>query len=129
MSELNEAPPMSGDHLPVKELKPEIPEPKVAKPVGPRSLRTIFILILMIFLFVGGLTLGIFLMRQKNIGQIQPSPSPDLTVQPSILPSAIPESLTGKLQDFEQKLTEVDLKEEQLLPPVLDFKFRFKLNE
>ncbi len=134
-------PPISGETPPpARELKAE----KEAKPPKPVKLRNnpkikliknklksknflLFIILLVVF-FLGGIVLGLYLKR-KNGKQALPSPSPSPTIEPSPSPSPSPlsEGLEGKLMQFEEHLEEVDLKEEELTPPALDFDIRFKV--
>lgn len=131
MTEMQETPPMSGNNLPVKELKTE-KKPETKK-VKKEKKRIYFIFILLIILFFTiGIGLGFYL-KQKNDKELLPVPSPLPLVEPSPLaspsPSPIPEGIEGKIVEFERKLKEADLKEEDLSPPILDFDIRFEVED
>jgi len=128
------APPMSGENLPFKELKPEgnikAGEKEIAKKAK-KKLYLIFFLLLVIF-FVGGIFLGLFLKQKDNQAEtISPSPSPaqeaEIAVSPS--PSPAPTGLKGKIDALGEKLEKVDLKEEKVIPPKLDFNIRFDVED
>jgi len=129
---MTDAPPMSGADLPLKELKiEEKPKEEVKRKKAQKREKKIYLgfILLLIFFFIGGISLGFYL-KQKNDQVLVPSPSPSPLVKPSptISPSPSPEAhgLQTRLNVFEKKLKEIDLKEKSLLPPVLDFKIRFK---
>jgi hypothetical protein len=139
-------PPMSGETPPpIREAKAEkAPKPvKAPKPIkkdkGQRvklikaklkSKPQIIFIALSIILFIVGIFLGLVL-RRRNGKQpvVTPSPSPMVESSPSPLPSASPKALEEKVNQFEQHLEEVDLKEEELTPPVLDFDIRFEVRQ
>ena len=128
---MQEAPPMSGDNLPAKELKTEKkPETKKVKKEKKR-IYLIFTLLIILF-FTIGIGLGFYL-KQKNDKELLPVPSLSPSVEPSPLaspsPSPVPEGMEGRIVEFERKLKETDLKEEDLSPPALDFDIRFKIKD
>lgn len=127
MTEASDIPPMSGDNLPLKEMKAQ-PQPKPVKPETKKNngLYVLFIL-LCLLMFLAGIGTGIYFKMQKKTAPVaSPSPSPTHIQEAS--PSAQPGlDLTKRLEDFEQRLNEADLQEEDLLPPQLDFKLRFSL--
>lgn len=121
------APPISGDNPPLKELKPDF-DPKAVKKHG--FAFYLLIVILLLIFFSIGIFLGFGL--KKNNG-LKEEIIPEPTAEPSAvevlpLPTPLPAGLEGKIQGLKQKLEQVDLKEEQLNFPQLDFKIRFEVH-
>lgn len=128
MSEEFEVPPMSGDNLPLKELKPK---EMAEKPEERKNKRVPWLVILLIIIFSILLGVGIGLLIRKKNKQISlPSPSP-ATPKPSVFtsPSAKPQNLDEMINNFKKNLDEVDLKESSFNPPALDFDIRFKAED
>jgi len=125
-----EAPPMSGNNLPVRELKAEKSPAELEQTAKNKWLSYLLIGLLIVLFFCGGLGLGVYL-NQKDKGEVLASPSPEVKASPVIQPSSSPqaEGFSRRLEQFEENLEEVDLKEEQLLPPLLDYKIRFEIEE
>ena len=136
MTEIEKTPPMSGDNLPLKELKtekkPETKEELAVFKAKKQKKRIYFIFtILLILFFIIGIWLG-FYFKQKNDKPVSlPLPSPSVELSPIVSPSPspLPEGIEGRIDAFKKKLEEVDLKEEDFSPPVLDFKIRFKIKD
>jgi len=132
MTEMQGAPPMGGANLPPKEMeKEEIkPEVKKASPQQKKRQRLLFLAGLLIALFFAlGIGLGFYFSQNTKpvvepLPSASPSPSPEIVATPTPSPAAT--GFQGRLESFEQKLDETDLKEEKLIPPVLDFDIRFK---
>ena len=135
MTEMQEVPPMGGENLPLKELEKQEIISEVKPSYQQKKRRKFYLIaVLLIFLFFSiGIGLGFYLSQEtKSLPKPSPSalllPSPQITVSPSPSPSPSPGGMIGKLESFEKKLDETDLKEEKLIPPVLDFNIRFKLD-
>jgi len=124
VTETGEAPPMSGESIPAKELKAET-EP--IKEKHKRGLKFwLFIGLFVLVFFVLGIILGISVYQGKKEPEVVPSPSP--SPSPILKPSSTPDanSLEGRVNKFEKRLKETDFEEEQLSPPSLDFNIRFE---
>ena len=132
MTEIEKTPPMSGDNLPLKELKTEKkPETKLSLAKarkGKKRVYFVFIPLLILF-FISGIGLGFYFKQKNDKSELLLLPSPSVEPSPiaSPSPSPIPEGIKGRINAFKKKLEEIDLKEEDLSPPVLDFKIRFKI--
>ena len=136
MTEIEKTPPMSGENLPLKELKtekkPETKEEIAVFKAKKEKKRIYFIFIILLILFFAiGIGLGVYLKQKNDKSDPLPLPSPLVEASPAATPSASPvaEGIERRLAGFKKKLEEVDLKEEDLFPPVLDFKIRFKVKD
>lgn len=125
-----EAPPMSADNLPLKELKSEteikdITEEKIAKNPMNNKMK-LFLVLIMILILLIGIIIGIFFRGKVKKAIIEPSPS-SLPTSPSPTSSLMPElTLKGRIDVLGKNLKDIDLKEINLIPPILDFKLRFQ---
>jgi hypothetical protein len=121
-------PPMGGENIPLKELKPEKKPALEFQPQASKGskLYILFIILLVVF-FGGGIIFGLYIQpqqKQKELTATSPSSLPAPSPSPSVSPE--PKGLEGKVFQFEKELEETDLEEEPLTPPTLDFNIRFK---
>lgn len=121
--EIVEAPPMSGDNIPAKELRAEESASKFKK-MGWKFYLPVGLLILVVFLL--GIGLGMRSYKGKEVPQVVPSPSVSALPIFSPSPQAPANTIEARIERFEKQLQEIDLKEEQLAPPMLDFDIRFE---
>lgn len=128
MTEELEAPPMSGDNLPLKELKPEETKEELEKKKSKKiSLKVILLIILFSILLGIGIS---WLIEKRRKSAVLPSPSPaEPSPSVTVLPSPTAEDLEGRINNFKKNLDEVDLKETSLNFPDLDFDIRFKAED
>lgn len=125
-----EAPPMSADNLPLKELKSEteikdIAAEKIAKNPMNNKMK-LFLGLIMVLILLIGIVIGIFFRGKAKKVIVEPSPS-SLSASPSPISSLMPElTLKGRIDVLEKNLRDIDLKETNLIPPILDFKLRFE---
>jgi len=125
-----EAPPMSADNLPLKELKPEpeikdIAAEKIAKNPLNNKMK-LFLGLMMALILLIGIAVGISFRGKAQKEIVKPSPSP-LSTSPSPTSSLMPElTLKGRIDVLGKNLRDIDLKETNLIPPILDFKLRFE---
>lgn len=139
MSDEFETPPMSGDNLPIRELKTqkesleekEETEEKKSKGISSGDKRRFYTLVgLVIFLvFLMGLGIGLLLKNKKPQPVVLPTPQPTIIPSPVATSSSWRQDLEDKIGKFENDLKNVDLKESQFLPPLLDFNIRFELKD
>lgn len=137
MSEDFEAPPMSGDNLPIRELKTEkeISEEKVEEKETKTTLfkdkRRLYLMVggVIFLVFLMGLGIGFLLKNKKPQQGVLPTPQPTITPSPVATSSSWRQDLEDKIGKFEDDLKNVDLKESQFLPPILDFEMRFELED
>jgi len=126
MSEFQPVTPMSGNNVPAKEL--EIKKTP-ARSKNKKNLYLILILLAIVF-FISGIFLGIHFSKKGLIAPTptpfieKSTPAPKATATPQ--PTVVPGEMESKINSFEKKLKEADLKEEDLIPPALDFDLRFK---
>lgn len=127
MTEIQSVPAMSGEAVPAKELKVEIEEKEKKKR---KKLVLIFLFTLTSFIVVMGL-IFVFRLKKEKEPSFPVTETPEATTAPESVPtpSPLPEGLEGKIIQFEKKLEEVDLEEQRLEPPDLDFELRFEEKE
>ncbi len=127
MSEIT-LPPMGGENVPVKELKPEKkPALEFQPPAAKKNKLYILFIILLVVFFGGGIIFGLYIrpqQKQKELTATSPSSLPTPSPSPSASPE--PKGLEGKVFQFEKELGETDLEEKPLTPPTLDFDIRFE---
>lgn len=125
-----EAPPMGGENLPGKELSPDKPDiVKIKKEKAKNKYLKLFLIIGVVLALSGGILLG-FLISQSLKPKTQPSPSPVLlSPSPEASPPLQPYTLEQRMDNFKELLDETDLKETSLIPPNIDYKIRFKVED
>lgn len=126
MSQEPETPPISGNDLPLKELKAEGISHEPQKIKGSKNIM-ILSLAVAIFALIIGLVIGILIVKQKQQPE-EPMPSGEIP-PPSVFiePTPQPDDLEARISSFETELNQVEFEEQELTPPNLNFKIRFPI--
>lgn len=130
-----EIPPIGGEKVPLKELKPREISKEQKVETGeekPKVVRRYPMLVLgSLFLIIIGIVFGVFLGQVFKKPLPTPAPLPTALPTPSLTatPSVSLKDYEEKLNQFEKNLKSADLKEESLTPPILDYKLKFTVRD
>ncbi|OGD63439.1 hypothetical protein A2160_03175 [Candidatus Beckwithbacteria bacterium RBG_13_42_9] len=130
-------PPMGGENVPFKELKPERPvvssaqgEPSQAPPTkkpGPGKEKILIIgLAIALILVVVVLIAFVISSRSPKAEVILPSPSPSPSPMAVATSSGLPANIRERRDTLEKQINDLDLQETDLAFPAVDFKIVFK---
>ena len=128
MSQEPETPPVSGNDLPLKELKAE---GMSQEPIKIKGSKNVIILssAVIVFALITGIVIGTLIIRQKRaidepiISEDSPAPSAILEPTPE------PDNLDARISSFETELNKVEFDEQELTPPVLNFNISFPITD
>ncbi|MGI5828192.1 MAG: hypothetical protein ACOX6V_04210 [Patescibacteria group bacterium] len=125
-----EAPPISGENVPYRELTPEMPSVPAVDPNAPKLKKGVNKILVIAFSIFGLflLSLGGLLFINKKV---EPTPTTQTTVSPvpvatqSAVKTAVPVELSERISNLEKKINTVDLQELDLAYPKVEWDIRF----